>query len=186
MATCKVHAILPQQPTAEAFLTNRTKSLEKSVPKGEMGVWDIRLAPAGVGKVFGLTELHHSLQTGSVRSCPPYTHKRHGGPETLASFYFFLVGNSPLAEAAGSEHTDQKNLMKLDSSPSTAHEPSYQDHMGLLSSSSYSGEQVIHWPGWYHTPHSAFPLRVLEVFPCWWTHCSELGDCTYLAFLRLW
>lgn len=59
-----------------------------------MGVWNIRLAPAGVWKVFALTELPHPQQTCFVKGCPHYTHKYCGDPETLASF--FLARKSSL------------------------------------------------------------------------------------------
>lgn len=57
----KVHVIHLSSHQQRQFLTNRSKSLEKSVPKSDMGVWDIRLAPQVLEK--------HLCSLSSITCC---------------------------------------------------------------------------------------------------------------------
>lgn len=110
MSVWKVHVIHLSNQQQRHFWPTEAKAwrnLSRRVTF--MGVWDIRLAPAGVGKVFALTELHHPLQTHFVRGCPQYTHKYYGGQKLLHPFS--SLGKAPLTEVIGSEQTDQKNLI---------------------------------------------------------------------------
>lgn len=80
----------PQQPTTESFLVIFDQQKQKPgeiCPKEWHGCLRHQVGSSRRWKSV-LTQLHHSQQTHSVRSSPCYTHKYHGGPETLVSFFF--------------------------------------------------------------------------------------------------
>lgn len=149
----------PQQPTAEAFLTDRSKSLEKSVPKSD--IYGCLRHQVGFSRCWKSVCSLWAPSPAADTFC-------EGLPTSITEAQkllhpFSSLGKAPLIEVVGSEQTDQKNLMKLDSCPTAAREPSYQAHTGLLSSSSYSREQAVHWTGLHIHPSLCLSSQVLSI-----------------------
>lgn len=116
-------------------------------------------------------------------------HKYHGGPEALASLFFARKSSldwSRRLRTDRPEELDETWFLPHRSSRALLSSPhGVVIKLKLLKRTSCSLNWFAYTP--LTLPFLSGPFyKVLEVFPCGWTRCSEPSDCTYLAFLSLW